>query len=146
MVLEKARTKISCHIGTVIQKSALYETAAWGKTNQPSFYNQVLEVKSSLSPEEILLAINTIEAELGRVRKEKWGERIIDIDILYYGKKLINSDQLTIPHPGIPDRRFTLVPLVEIAPSFVHPTQKKTNQQLLNECIDPLEVEKIINS
>ncbi|ELR68100.1 2-amino-4-hydroxy-6-hydroxymethyldihydropteridine pyrophosphokinase [Fulvivirga imtechensis AK7] len=145
MILEKARAKISHRLGIIIKKSALYETAAWGKTDQPSFYNQVIEVKSAITPVDMLAAINIIEEELGRVRREKWGERVIDIDILYYSNRVISLEKLNIPHPGIQDRRFTLVPLVEIAPDFLHPFLKKTNQQLLNECTDPLEVERMVN-
>lgn len=142
-VLANAREKINQEIGPVTQTSALYETAAWGKTDQPSFYNQVVEVQSSMPPEKILKKINAIEEHLGRVRHEKWGARIIDIDILYYNTTVLESEELTIPHPGIPERRFTLIPLVELAPDFIHPTLRKSNSQLLIACTDTLDVQKV---
>lgn len=142
-VLEHARVRIAENIGPIIQCSSIYETAAWGKTDQPSFFNQVIEVATELPAHDILQRINAIEQALGRIRKEKWGARIIDIDILYYKNQIIESDHLTIPHPGIPERRFTLVPLAEIAPDYVHPVLKKTNLQLLQDCKDELKVREI---
>jgi 2-amino-4-hydroxy-6-hydroxymethyldihydropteridine diphosphokinase len=91
-----------------------------------------------------LLHLQQIEKKLGRERKEKWGARIIDIDILYFGKTVLNVPDLSIPHPAIALRRFTLVPLVDIAPHFVHPVLKKNNLVLLEECEDVLEVEKVL--
>lgn len=143
--LEAAATAIDTAIGPVIRKSFFYKTSAWGNTEQPSFYNQVLEIASELTPQEILKQINRIELALGRVRQEKWGARIIDIDILYYEQEVISSPELTVPHPGIPDRRFTLVPLTELAPDLIHPVLRKTNAELLHDCTDKLEVEKILH-
>lgn len=142
-LLSAACSEINKQVGQVVRKSSLYETAAWGKTDQPSFLNQVVEVVSGLSAEEILTRINQIEQHLGRVRIEKWGARIIDIDILYYAHDIIDTERLVIPHPGIPDRRFTLAPLVEIAPDFIHPVLRKTNTDLLASCPDTLEVKKL---
>ncbi|MTI23488.1 2-amino-4-hydroxy-6-hydroxymethyldihydropteridine diphosphokinase, partial [Fulvivirga kasyanovii] len=95
--------------------------------------------------EKILTRINQIEQQLGRVRMEKWGARIIDIDILYHAHDIIETEKLVVPHPGIPNRRFTLAPLVEIAPDFVHPVLKKTNTELLAICPDTLEVKKTVS-
>ncbi|UII29498.1 2-amino-4-hydroxy-6-hydroxymethyldihydropteridine diphosphokinase [Fulvivirga maritima] len=142
-MLEQARKLISHEIGTIIKASALYETAAWGKEDQPSFYNQVVEVKSTLSAADILSQIQKIETDLGRVRLEKWGSRVIDIDILYYHDAVINDENLSVPHPGIPDRKFTLEPLVEIAPNYIHPVLKVSNQELLIKCSDSLDVKRI---
>ena len=138
--LENAFQSIAQHIGPVEVISSLYETEAWGETEQPMFLNQVLKVKTDLSPEELLHHTQTIEQQMGRVRLRKWGERIIDIDILYYHDQIIHTQNLKIPHPGIPHRRFTLVPLCEIVPEAVHPELHKTQQELLNECTDLLKV------
>ena len=88
-------------------------------------------------------SLNHIEQEMGRVRERKWGERLIDLDILYYQDEVIDTEQLSVPHPGIPDRRFTLVPLVELAAEEVHPTLGQTQSQLLENCPDLLEVSKL---
>ena len=126
----------------LLAESAIYETAAWGIEDQPGFLNQVIKVETSLSPEALLETLLSIEAEMGRVRKVKWGERLIDLDILYYHDEVIDSEDLSVPHPGIPDRRFTLVPLVELAADEVHPTLNKTQSQLLEICPDELEVKR----
>jgi 2-amino-4-hydroxy-6-hydroxymethyldihydropteridine diphosphokinase len=84
-----------------------------------------------------------IETAMGRIRKEKWGPRVIDIDLLFYGNEVINSPALQLPHPGIPARKFTLLPLSEIAPDLRHPLSNKSIATLLTECPDPLRVEKV---
>lgn len=140
LYLEQARGKIAELVGVVKLKSDLYETAAWGKTDQPSFLNQVLEVETPLLPEQVLLTINTIEQDLGRERFEHWGSRVIDIDILFYDNLVLKTQRLTIPHPHLHTRRFTLAPLAEIAPAFIHPVLNKTIIKLLSECEDELEV------
>jgi 2-amino-4-hydroxy-6-hydroxymethyldihydropteridine diphosphokinase len=127
----------------IINMSSIYVTEAWGKTDQPAFYNQVLEVVSDLDPHKLLALLLEIEKEIGRVRLEKWGPRVIDIDLLFYNNQVINEDDLIVPHPGIPNRRFTLLPLHEIAPDMIHPLLKKNISTLLNECTDTLRVEKI---
>ncbi|GAB3532007.1 2-amino-4-hydroxy-6-hydroxymethyldihydropteridine diphosphokinase [Pontibacter brevis] len=138
--LTEARKSIATVIGSITNSSKLYETAAWGKTDQPSFLNQVLAVQTDLRPEQVLLKINTIEQELGRVRLEHWGARVIDIDILFYDQHVVQSQRLTIPHPQLHLRRFTLMPLAEIAPRLVHPVLGKAAEDLLKECPDTLEV------
>jgi 2-amino-4-hydroxy-6-hydroxymethyldihydropteridine diphosphokinase len=141
--LHAAAAEIDNRVGKVLQKSSVYQTAAWGKQSQPDFYNQVLRVQSLLTAETVLEEILLIEQHLGRVRNEKWGARTIDIDILYFGSMVVNSPQLTIPHPAVYKRRFTLVPLAEISPAFVHPVLQQTNEQLLRACDDPLTVERL---
>jgi 2-amino-4-hydroxy-6-hydroxymethyldihydropteridine diphosphokinase len=141
--LAKAREAICIEIGGILQQSSLYKTAAWGNENQPDFYNQVICVTTSKSAVDLLLAIQKIEHAMGRIRKETWGPRIIDIDILFYGDQIINLPQLKVPHSGIPDRKFTLIPLVEIAKDFIHPISQKSMQTLLNECTDTLNVVKL---
>ncbi|MFM7431695.1 MAG: 2-amino-4-hydroxy-6-hydroxymethyldihydropteridine diphosphokinase [Flammeovirgaceae bacterium] len=141
--LHVVKDAIKKSVGMIVEESAIYQSAAWGKTDQPDFYNQVLMMQTTMSPEVLLLQLQQIEKELGRERKEKWGARIIDIDILYFRKTVLNTPDLLIPHPAIALRRFTLVPLVEIAPHFVHPVLKKTNLVLLQECLDVLAVKRV---
>jgi 2-amino-4-hydroxy-6-hydroxymethyldihydropteridine diphosphokinase len=141
--LKKAHALIAEHCGRIEAVSSIFQTAAWGKTDQPDFLNQVIEVKSTLNPLEILSVIMEIEKRLGRLRIEKWGARTIDIDILYMGATVLQSDRLTIPHPSIPTRRFVLEPLCELAPDFWHPVLLKQNATLLLECEDALVVTKI---
>lgn len=140
--LEKACSIISTTCGVILKKSAIYETAAWGKEDQPAFLNQCLQISTSLTAAELLEKLLSIEKQMGRERKEKYGPRIIDIDILFFNKEIINSSQLIVPHPEIQNRRFALVPLQEIAPRFVHPVLNKTITKLLAECPDPLPVKK----
>ena len=124
----------------LIRQSAIYETAAWGITDQPSFLNQVLEIVTSLNPEELLSELLSIELELGRIRAEKNGARTIDIDILYFERQLINTTGLSIPHDRISIRRFVLVPLSELIPDFIDPKTNKSIVEMLNDCPDTLEV------
>jgi 2-amino-4-hydroxy-6-hydroxymethyldihydropteridine diphosphokinase len=138
--LETAATLIEKRIGKIIKRSNIYETEAWGITNQPSFYNQVLLIESKLPAGKILDTILNIESEMGRIRTVKNAARIIDIDILFFNDSIINEENLTIPHPEISNRKFVLIPLNEIAPQMLHPVSQKTLQQLLAECKDPLTV------
>ena len=138
--LQRAADLIAERVGPVVRLSELYETAPWGVADQPTYLNQVLAVETELKPEEVLARTQAIEQELGRVRLEKWGARIIDIDMLYYDQLILQTDTLTIPHPYLHQRRFTLVPLAEIAPDFVHPVLQKTTMELLMECADTSEV------
>ncbi len=138
--LFRATQQLSEQIGTITRTSLLYETAAWGVENQPNFLNQVILVESTINAEEILSINQAIEKYLGRKRYQKWHERTIDIDILYFNNEIINQENLTVPHPYLHERKFTLAPLVEISNNFVHPIFKKSNEQLLHECKDPLPV------
>ncbi|MEZ4946256.1 MAG: 2-amino-4-hydroxy-6-hydroxymethyldihydropteridine diphosphokinase [Cyclobacteriaceae bacterium] len=138
--LTAARGHIGEKIGTILYSSKIYETAAWGKEDQPDFLNQVIMLKTHIDPHSLLEKLLWIETTLGRQRKIKWGERIIDLDILFYEDEVINDENITIPHPGIPSRRFTLLPLQEIAPQLVHPVLNKTIEELLAECPDKLDV------
>jgi 2-amino-4-hydroxy-6-hydroxymethyldihydropteridine diphosphokinase len=128
--------------GKILRKSSIYETAAWGKTDQPDYLNQVLLVDTHLPPEELLAVLLSVEKDMGRYRGEKYGPRIIDIDILLYNDEVINESMLNIPHPRMQERRFVLEPMNEIAPGMVHPLLHKTMSQLLKECSDPLAVNK----
>jgi 2-amino-4-hydroxy-6-hydroxymethyldihydropteridine diphosphokinase len=123
----------------IIEESSIYETASWGNTNQPAFLNVVVEVSTSHDPELLLEKILFVEQEMGRIREKKWGSRIIDIDILYYHDMIIETADLHVPHPGIPDRKFTLVPLVELNPFGLHPVSQKNQMELLASCTDTLD-------
>lgn len=127
----------------VVRTSSLYKTKAWGKTDQDDFLNQVIEIKTCYDAKLLLTHLLSIEEALGRVRDEKWGPRIIDIDILFYDNAIIHEYNLIVPHPAIAERRFILTPLHEIAPNFVHPVHKKEISTLLNECTDLLEVQRV---
>jgi 2-amino-4-hydroxy-6-hydroxymethyldihydropteridine diphosphokinase len=138
--LEQARSQISLQAGKITKQSAVYQTLAWGNTNQPAFLNQVLEIETDLSPQMLLQKINEIEKGMGRQRRIRWESRLIDIDILYFDDLVLETEILTIPHPQIAFRRFTLVPLAEIAPDYMHPVLKQTNTILLKNCPDLLDV------
>lgn len=120
-------------IGSITAKTTVHQTAAWGKTDQPDFYNMALEVETALAPLDLLDKTQAIENKLGRVRTEKWGPRTLDIDILYCGDMIFEDERLTIPHPYLHKRKFTLDLLVELNPNFVHPVLGKTNRALQRE-------------
>ena len=141
--LQLAQQQIQALCGRVYSQSSIYETAAWGLTNQPSFYNQVLVIETFLLPEILMQTLLSIEEKLGRVRTIKLGPRTIDIDILLIGELTNNSNLLQLPHPALPQRKFALFPLAEVAPNLVHPVKKMTIAQLLQACTDTLDVQKI---
>ena len=138
--LQEVKRQIGDRIGLMVRESAIYETAAWGKHDQPDFLNQCIELHTGLSPSEVLETTQTIERSLGRTSSKKWAARIIDIDILFIDDLVINEEYLKIPHPYIQQRRFTLTPLAEIAPKKTHPVIGIAIQELLDQCTDPLEV------
>jgi 2-amino-4-hydroxy-6-hydroxymethyldihydropteridine diphosphokinase len=141
--LEQAIAGIKDKVGVIVQQSAIYETQAWGKTNEPDYLNQVLLVETELSPRQVLEKILQVELDLGRKRDAKWGARTIDIDILFYEDHIINEPGLIIPHPELQNRRFTLEPLSEIAPGWIHPVSKLNMLQLKNNLQDCLVVKKL---
>jgi 2-amino-4-hydroxy-6-hydroxymethyldihydropteridine diphosphokinase len=142
--LLQAKQQIIATCGKIIKSSSIYETAAWGLIEQPNFLNQVLLIETFLQPLDLLNTILQIETTAGRVRIEKFGPRVIDIDILFYNNLVVSLPELDIPHPKIAERRFVLVPLEEIATSFIHPTFNKPIAELLENCIDDLPVYKKI--
>jgi 2-amino-4-hydroxy-6-hydroxymethyldihydropteridine diphosphokinase len=140
--LETAKSLIQLYCGKVTKSSSLYQTAPWGKTNQPAFLNQALQIETRLTAEELMHQILAIEKMMGRERTEKYGPRIIDIDILLFDNTQYDSSFLKIPHPEMHNRLFALIPLAEIAPTMHHPVLKKSISQLLTETPDKLEVKK----
>jgi len=141
--LSKAVSLINEQCGSLTRSSSIYETEAWGNTDQPSFLNQALEISTSLTARQLMRRVLKIEEEMGRVRKEKLGPRIIDIDILFFENEIHDLRFLKIPHPEIQNRRFVLAPLAEINSTLQHPVLKKSIEELLEECPDNLEVKKI---
>ena len=126
--------------GTILQQSRVYKTAPWGKTDQQEFLNQAVVLETSLTANELLRGLLQIEEQMGRKRLEKYGPRVMDIDILLFNDFVIKEPGLTIPHPQLQYRRFALAPLNEIAPSILHPVLNKTIRELLRDCQDQLEV------
>lgn len=142
--LETAIFHIERGIGTVFAKSSVYETEAWGKTDQPGFLNQAIAVKCNLPPLELLRTLLDIEQKMGRIRLERWGERLIDIDLIFYGDKVLSEGEvLQLPHPEMHRRRFVLEPLNEIAENFIHPVFKEKISSILANLTDKLTVQKI---
>ncbi|MEL6658823.1 MAG: 2-amino-4-hydroxy-6-hydroxymethyldihydropteridine diphosphokinase [Bacteroidota bacterium] len=134
--LQYARQLLERRVGKVKAASAVYETGAWGIKDQRDFLNQAFRLKTKLTPDEVLTAALEIEKELGRQRKQKWGERIIDIDLIFYGKRVLNTPHLTLPHPWLQERRFVLAPLAEIIPKWKHPLLGLKVRTLLKKCPD----------
>ena len=135
--LQEAEQKVSVAVGKILQSSSVYESEPWGFQASQSFLNRVAIVETVLSAQEVLKKVLAIETEMGRKRLNKgFSSRQIDIDILYFNEMRIEETTLTVPHPGIPDRRFVLAPLAEIAANFIHPALKVSNADLLKQCMD----------
>lgn len=141
--LSTARTLIGEQCGTITATSSLYETAPWGNTDQPAFLNQALELDTMLNARQLIRRLLKVEKSMGRTREEKYGPRLIDIDIILYNDEKHNYHFLKLPHPEMQNRRFVLAPLAEIAATVVHPVLNKTIAELLEECPDLLPVKKI---
>ena len=140
--LQNASELLETEIGVIQKESKIYESVPWGVENQSNYLNQVLEIRSELSAEEVLERVLQIEDKIGRIRNEKWGERIIDIDVLLFNDSIVEKDGICIPHIHLHNRRFVLIPLNEVAPSFIHPKYNKTIEELLSECKDIESVEE----
>jgi len=137
LFLQEAEHKIAERLGKILQLSRVYESEPWGFEASQSFLNRALIIETKLTPQQVLNGALQIEQELGRERlNEGYASRQIDIDILYFNEMIIDEPDLLIPHPGIPDRRFVLLPLVEIAADFVHPVLKQAQTDLLKSCPD----------
>ena len=138
LMLTKAKQMISGRIGTISGFSSIYETEPWGFEAKELFLNQVVMTETSMAPVELLTTIHSIEEFLGRrnINSTSYASRPIDIDILFYNNHILNLAGLIIPHPGIQDRKFTLLPLSELDDKYIHPIHKKTVGKLLDECND----------
>jgi 2-amino-4-hydroxy-6-hydroxymethyldihydropteridine diphosphokinase len=126
----------------LLRKSHVYETEPWGYTEQPSFLNQALEIDSTISPLALLHRLKAIEAEMGRQPTFHLGPRLIDMDILLYNELVLQSDELTVPHPHMHERAFVLVPLAELAPEAYHPLLHRTASELLQD-VDTSGIKKL---
>jgi 2-amino-4-hydroxy-6-hydroxymethyldihydropteridine diphosphokinase len=140
--LNNAIQKIELHCGKIISCSAIYETAAWGFTEQPPFFNQALQVETALSATELMQQLLIIELSLGRERLLPLGPRTIDLDIIYFNNEIIQNDIVSIPHPRMEQRNFVLIPLNEIAPTYLHPVLNIPTSTLLKQCKDESHVYK----
>ena len=143
-IFEGAYPLIEKKIGKISVYSSVYQTEAWGPIPQADFLNQVVLVTTTLKPEACLSELLEIEREFGRERKERWGPRTLDLDILFYGDMIIAESDLSIPHPRIAERKFILAPLAEIAPTFTYPASDKTMVALLGECQDSSQVNRSV--
>jgi 2-amino-4-hydroxy-6-hydroxymethyldihydropteridine diphosphokinase len=144
-IFERCYPMIENKVGPILEQSSLYRTAAWGLTEQADFINQVILLESDLRPEEILTEIQAIELALGRERKITWGPRTLDLDILFIDQQIIQKADLQVPHPHIQNRKFILIPMLEIAGTYEHPIFNKTIIQLLKETNDETAVNLIPN-
>ncbi len=140
--LQQAQQTLAATAGAVVAASAFYETAAWGLEDQPAFLNQVLAIRTVLDAPALLAACLATEQQAGRERIQRWAARTLDVDILLYGDAVIDTPTLSVPHPALPQRRFALTPLAEVAPQLVHPQLGQTVSELLATCPDSLAVVK----
>lgn len=131
--LRQAVTALSPQM-EVKAKSHVYETPPWGYEDQPKFYNQVIKADTYLQPEPLLKHLKRLEVALGRQPNFRNGPRLIDIDLLFYDHVVQNTPTLTLPHPRLHERGFVLLPLMDIAPEFVHPVLKKNVREMISSC------------
>jgi len=136
LLLKDSITEIEDRVGNILECSKLYESTPWRVEGQENYLNQILKVKTTLLADYVLLTVLDIEKQLGRVRIEKWGERLIDIDIIFYNDSIIETPELCVPHKHLHERMFVLTPLHNIAPEMVHPKYNKTIEELLKICKD----------
>jgi 2-amino-4-hydroxy-6-hydroxymethyldihydropteridine diphosphokinase len=137
--LKQAITSIAS-FSSILQQSNIYQTAAWGNTDQADFLNQAIEIQTQHTAENLMHALLAIESQMGRVRLQKWEPRIIDLDIIFYESAIHTTDFIQIPHPEMQNRAFVLKPLLDLIPNFEHPILKQTISQLWEKCPDQLEV------
>jgi 2-amino-4-hydroxy-6-hydroxymethyldihydropteridine diphosphokinase len=136
LLLKNSIIAIENRVGKVVEFSKVYESAPWRVEGQENYLNQILKVKTTLLADEVLSVVLDIENQLGRMRFEKWGERLIDIDIIFYNDSIIETPDLCVPHKHLHELMFVLTPLHNIAPEMIHPKYNKTVEELLNICND----------
>lgn len=142
--LEETRMFLNFNFGDVVAASSIYETEAWGMPNAPAFLNQIVLIKTTLTDAELLQEIAELEEFYGREREAgQYLNREMDVDVVFIGDEIIETEKLVVPHPRMHLRRFVLVPMSELAPDFVHPISKKSMEELLKECQDQSKVTKI---
>jgi 2-amino-4-hydroxy-6-hydroxymethyldihydropteridine diphosphokinase len=139
--LAKGLEMIGQRTGQVVLQSGIYETEPWGCETQLTFYNQVVKLDTKLGPIDLLEAIHDTEMKLGRdPEAPRFSDRVLDIDILFFGNLVVKLPELVIPHPFLQERKFVLVPFAEISPGTEHPIFQKTISQLLSECTDEAKI------
>jgi 2-amino-4-hydroxy-6-hydroxymethyldihydropteridine diphosphokinase len=142
VLLKQACKELSSKIGPITRESSVYESEPWGFQADQPFLNQVVRMETDYNPSDLLDEIMKIELKLGRERdgSQRYTSRLIDIDILFFNDEIIFEDNLIIPHPGIPERMFTLLPLSELDGAFIHPGSLKSIGEMIRECSDKLKV------
>ncbi|KAA3612291.1 MAG: 2-amino-4-hydroxy-6-hydroxymethyldihydropteridine diphosphokinase [Calditrichaeota bacterium] len=140
--LNSAVAALHDHPVYAIERAPIYETAPVGMVDQPSFLNTAVGFKTALDPQQLLSLILDIERDLGRKRRIKWGPRTIDIDIIFYGKEIIETEKLTVPHPRFAERKFVLVPLSDLIPNFIPPGFSLPVNKILQNCGDDSAIQK----
>jgi len=144
LLLSQANERIVNNIGTCIKKSSIYESEPWGFDSEQNFLNQILIIDTTLNSLEVLNECQKIENELGRIREsENYASRTMDIDILFFNNEIITEPRLKIPHEHLHKRRFTLEPLVELTPGFIHPLLNKSLKEILKNCSDMSNVKRL---
>lgn len=138
--IASAIAAVEKEIGQIVKHSSLYETEPWGEIPTEAFYNQMILVKSSVPPQGLMEKIIGIEKSMGRTRDRKWENRIIDIDVIFYDNKVFGSGDITIPHPRFEERNFAILPMLELAPDFIHPVSKQSIEEIYLNSTDTGEV------
>jgi 2-amino-4-hydroxy-6-hydroxymethyldihydropteridine diphosphokinase len=144
-IFEQACALINNRCGRIVAVSSAYESEPWGFEADEWFLNRLIVIETEFAPDELMRQLLDIEAELGRVRHpeiEGYTSRVVDLDILYYGNRVMQTPMVTVPHPRLHLRRFALMPLCELIPDFVHPVLQQTQRELLEACLDAMEVRK----
>ena len=148
-LLEQACSLINNRCGMLVERSSAYVTEPWGFEAEEWFLNELLVVETELEPDELMDCLLEIEKELGRVRhpgQKGYSSRTVDLDILYYGNLIVDTEKVTAPHPRLHLRRFALLPLCELIPDFLHPIFNASQKELLQNCPDTSTVQQLNNS